>query len=142
MADDFLARGDAALGFDWVGYVSWFDQRSYLLKPLHFAYQAIWWQPLVIGLVLVITNQERRTYVMVTVKGCALALTSIVTAFFPAYGAYTFFRASAAVLPNLQLGDVGKMKIRSTISAMVSSMRPTRSRRWSSFRRFMRSRRR
>jgi hypothetical protein len=91
LADALLARWDAALGFDWPGYVTAFMASDLLAKAGEFAYRSIAWQPPLLMLALVAAGRARRAYVLISSFIVCLAFTTALAPAFPAFGAYEHF---------------------------------------------------
>jgi hypothetical protein len=86
--DEQFAAWDAALGFDWIGFVRFFDQHGWTILPLKIAYASL--IPQIIALVLVLGFAARLTElrrIMFAAMLCGI-LTVLASAFFPAMSNY------------------------------------------------------
>ena len=58
LADDALAAADAALGFDWLGYLAWVDQYPRLLRAMDWSYAGLTSYSLGLYLLLVLACRD------------------------------------------------------------------------------------
>ena len=91
-ADRLLASWDEALGFHWPAYVV---ATLPFEEPLAIAYKSFAWQPLVIVVALVWSDQSRRLWTLITAAILASAATALVFPFFPAWGVYNHYGFAA-----------------------------------------------
>jgi hypothetical protein len=103
LIDASLVAFDQALGFDWVGYVKWFDRHPLMASLGEWAYQSISVQPFAIITVLVLVKQVERMYGLIAMMVVALTITTVIALFLPALGAYPFFQLSPADHPNISI---------------------------------------
>jgi membrane-associated phospholipid phosphatase len=102
MADASLARWDAALGLDWLGYFQWVHDYPLVSKILDIAYKSM--TPFTgIGLMLLmLINRTDRAFVMLHgFLGTAFICLAI-GAFFPALGATTYLISDLGQFPNFE----------------------------------------
>jgi membrane-associated phospholipid phosphatase len=86
--DDLLSGMDAMLGFDWARFSQWLTRHQALLRSIRYAYASFEWQPLFIVPLLAIYRLEVRMWTFALACSAALAVTSVIFAFFPAEGAF------------------------------------------------------
>ena len=91
-ADATFDRMDHALlpGFDWVGSVSAFAATGWPLRIANFAYDSLWWQNIVLIVLLCATGHSARCWRYSLAWAFSLALALLVFAALPAVGAYGF----------------------------------------------------
>jgi hypothetical protein len=109
LVDAEMAALDAALGFDWIAYLQWFNRHPSLDAIAQAAYHSILAQPFLIILLLAITRQPERVYAFVVMMVVALAVTCLIALFLPALGPYEFFRVTAVDHPEIALITEAKM---------------------------------
>lgn len=90
-ADALLASIDERLGFHWPTYV---EATLPFRKPLTIAYKSFAWQPLLLLVTLVMTNQSRRLWTLIFACIVASALTATIFPFTPAFGVYNHYGLS------------------------------------------------
>lgn len=95
LADARLDAMDRVLGFDWLSYVRFVDERPLLSRVLFEAYQTISFQLLLIPLVLVIAKRAQRAYAMMAGYATLCMLSSLIAMFYPALGTYAYYGLSA-----------------------------------------------
>jgi len=88
MQDGNLAALDRALGIDWVAYFSCIIQWPALLPPLSLGYAMIGWPVFGIPVALGWTGRYRRLQQFTMAFAIALTVTTAISAFVPALGAY------------------------------------------------------
>lgn len=94
LADDELARFDAALGFDWLVYADWVSHRPVIIAVFQFAYTGLTLVALIVFvLLLVAARQDRAKEFARLIFWTGLAATAI-GAFFPAKAAMAHFASS------------------------------------------------
>ena len=109
LVDAQMAALDAALGFDWIAYLQWFDRHPGFDAVAQAAYHSILAQPFLIILLLAIARQPERVYAFLVMMVAALAVTCLIALFLPALGPYEFFRVTAADHPHIALITEAKM---------------------------------
>ena len=101
LQDDWLARADAVLGFDWVAAVMLVDSHPWLASLLRFAYASYAWLLPLTFLLLTLMGRLRRLrefLLLFTLTGFA---TMAIGGLLPALGAFEHFRINAADLATL-----------------------------------------
>jgi len=88
MQDGNLAAVDRALGIDWVAYFNIMMQWPALLPPLSLGYAMIGWPVFGIPVALGWTGRYRRLQQFTLGFALALVVTTAISAFVPALGAY------------------------------------------------------
>lgn len=104
LIDPYLAAGDAALGFDWVGWHRFVHSHPALLQILLFAYWTMRPQILCALFLLPVTGRFGRAREFVVSLAVALLLTTVLFGTFPAEGAWVQHGIrDPAELPYLQV---------------------------------------
>jgi hypothetical protein len=88
MQDAALMAIDKALGFDWLGYVSFVNERPLLAIWLDFGYNMIKWPLFIIPVALAAAREYRRLQEYTLAFALALVVTTAISAFVPALGAF------------------------------------------------------
>lgn len=104
LADDMLASADAALGFDWAGYLAWADRFPRLLEAMDWSYTGLTFYSMLLFLLLVLScrdpNRACSEFVQVflltaaacIVVGCGLPAVSAAIHFAPLPDAFVHIR--------------------------------------------------
>lgn len=104
LADEALAAADAALGFDWLGYLAWVDQYPRLLRAMDMSYAGLTSYSLGLYLLLVLACRDPNracaefvqvfllTAVACIAIGCALPAVSAAIHFAPPADLFTHIR--------------------------------------------------
>ncbi|WP_457311243.1 phosphatase PAP2 family protein [Sphingomonas sp. UYAg733] len=100
-ADTKLRAAGLALGFDWLAYARTINNYPLACRTLELAYNSFNAQPLLLLLVLVVSNQIARLRIFLLAMAVALAATSIIFIFMPAVSAYGHFGDLARQLTNI-----------------------------------------
>lgn len=87
LADDWLARADGALGFDWLAYFDFVRSHPALHRPMVVAYFELNTAIAILILGLAVTGQHRRVRAFAEAAILCLALGLVGGALFPAIGA-------------------------------------------------------
>ena len=93
--DSRLAQWDRAIGFDWLGYVRWFDQSAVAVAWLKVAYASLIPQVIALVLVLGFNNNLAELRVVMLAAIVAGTLTVVLSSFFPAVSNYIHLGLSA-----------------------------------------------
>ena len=101
LADPWLARADAAIGFDWFAMVRFLRTHDTLLSTAEYLYHALSWQPGLIILILVVTRQRNRCWTLLTAWGVALIITLAIWPFTPAMSAFPYYGVPRSALPHM-----------------------------------------
>jgi hypothetical protein len=103
IADSQLAAWDAAIGFDWLSYLHWLDQRPGLLQVMRLCYGSLTEYSVVIFIILVLSREAPircleffRLFVLTSLSCIAIGL------FFPALAAAEFYEPTTNVFHNLR----------------------------------------
>lgn len=90
LQDQFLARADAMLGFEWLGFARWVDDHPQIQGAFHLAYDTIF--PQIVLPVVVFAFADRLAELRVYLLALALAfiLTIVISALMPAVGPIVF----------------------------------------------------
>lgn len=101
LADDALIRMDAALGFDWDGFIRFVDARWLLAEALLQAYQSFALQLIFVPILLAVFSQPARAYAMVTSYGVLCFASSLISVWYPALGTYSSYGRTAESLTHI-----------------------------------------
>jgi len=91
VADDLLARADRALGFDWLGWFAFVQQRPTLHLVLHLAYMSALPQIAVVTTYLALTGQRRRNSELFWTLTLSLLLIIPLSGLLPAFNASVYY---------------------------------------------------
>jgi hypothetical protein len=98
LADSRLAGWDAALGFDWLGYLSWVAAKPWLSTALSSLYDALVPASLLAFLVLHVAGRRARVSEYVALSFSTGLIAAIIGAAFPALGAVNYHQAPRALM--------------------------------------------
>jgi membrane-associated phospholipid phosphatase len=101
LADPWLARADAAIGFDWFAMVRFLQTHDTVLSTAEYFYHALSWQPGLVVLLLVVTGQRDRCWTFVTAWGVAFIITLAIWALAPAMSAFPHYGVPRSALPHM-----------------------------------------
>jgi PAP2 superfamily len=104
MQDHALMAIDRALGFDWLGYVKYVNDRPLLAIWIDFGYRMIKWPLLIIPVVLAAVHQYRRLQEYTLAFLLALIVTTAISAMVPAIGVFQEVGLPVTSFPNLNPG--------------------------------------
>ncbi|RUX03957.1 phosphatase PAP2 family protein [Mesorhizobium sp. M8A.F.Ca.ET.059.01.1.1] len=104
LLDNYLAAGDASLGFDWVAYVRLLNEYPSIDHVLSIAYNSLSVQLLLLPAILALTARRDRLEEFVAHYGVAGCLTCLVMTAVPAAGTFDFYRPSADILSSFSPG--------------------------------------
>lgn len=98
LMDETLIAMDAALGFNWLEYVTWLGQHPVIMRILSISYQSLIYQftLLIIALVLVKRVAQMQRFFISSI--IALIITVILATLWPAVGGYVFYNVDPAQL--------------------------------------------
>jgi hypothetical protein len=102
MIDAMLDRADRWLGFDWFAYLAWFQRHPWLDPIVRFAYLSIFWQPLIVALVLA-WRRVQRLCVFILAMVLALTVVCAIAMVLPCIGPYRFLNATTVNHQGLSL---------------------------------------
>jgi membrane-associated phospholipid phosphatase len=102
LIDSTLDAIDRALGFDWLAYVAWFNQRPWLTRTLGRAYASIFWQPFAVALILAY-RQTRRLHCFIAAMVATVTIASGIALVLPCLGPYTFLKATPELHSSVEL---------------------------------------
>jgi membrane-associated phospholipid phosphatase len=88
LADPLLARMDAAIGFDWTGFVRLVDTSRAAAFVLAIGYSSFSFQLLLLPTLLCIARRPERAYMLMIAYVILCTLSAAFGAFFPSVGAY------------------------------------------------------
>src|SRR5439155_12875359 len=91
LADAALARGDAALGFDWVKATYSINQHEFLARTFSRAYDSLVTQMFVLPIFLAVFARAERVYEFVALFGASGIATCAIMIFVPAAGPVDFY---------------------------------------------------
>ncbi len=94
VADDLLARADRALGFDWLGWFAYVQQRPTLQRMLHLAYLSALPQIAIITAYLALTGQKRRNSELFWTLMISLLIIVPISGLLPAFNASVYYEVS------------------------------------------------
>jgi hypothetical protein len=132
MADATLLAVDRFLGLNWLGYVTFVNERPLLATWLDFGYMMIKWPLFIIPVVLAAAGKFRRLQEYVLAFLIALIATTIVSTMVPAIGVYQELGLSVTDFQNLnpnaylgQLRDLplvrnGSLRVLNDLSGIVT----------------------
>ncbi|MBZ7922095.1 phosphatase PAP2 family protein [Ensifer adhaerens] len=101
LADHQLSGWDKWLGIDWSAMMAWIDRHYLLSEALNKAYRSFAYQLLLCPALLVLSNHHRRAYQMVGAYALLCFLSSAISIFFPALGAYAYYQFDASSLQHI-----------------------------------------
>ncbi len=101
ISDQHLIALDQALGFSWPGFIEIVDRAPVLAKILEYAYASFTFQLPLIPILLVLAKQAPRACAFVTGYGVLCFFSAMISAFYPAYGAYYVFQIGQSDLTNI-----------------------------------------
>jgi len=101
LADPWLARADALIGFDWFAMVKFLQTHDTVLSVAEYFYHALSWQPGLIILLLVVTRQRDRCWTLLTAWGVALTITLVIWPLAPAVSAFPYYGVPRSALPHM-----------------------------------------
>ncbi|MGU3541078.1 phosphatase PAP2 family protein [Methylobacterium sp. A54F] len=107
LADPSLARIEAALGFDWVGYLGWLEDHPHLGWILALAYHSSGPQIGVVVIALSATRRFARLWAYLQLFAVLLTVVVAIAALVPAVGPYAYYRPGA--LPPEGIETVGAL---------------------------------
>ena len=101
LADPWLARADAAIGFDWFAMVRFLQRHDTVLATAEYFYHALTWQPGLVVLLLVATRQRDRCWTFLTAWGVALTVTLAIWPLAPAVSTFPYYGVPRSALPHM-----------------------------------------
>jgi membrane-associated phospholipid phosphatase len=101
LADPWLARTDAAIGFDWFAMVRFLRTHDTVLATAEYLYHALTWQPGLVVLLLVVTRQRDRCWTFLTAWGVALVVTLVIWPLAPATSTFPHYGVPRSALPHM-----------------------------------------
>lgn len=100
-ADAVLMSWDAALGLSWRGFIAFVDARPLLAEILGLAYLSFSFQLLLIPVVLIATGRPLRAYQMAIAYAVLCYISSVISIWFPALGAYVVYGVEPEQLTSI-----------------------------------------
>ena len=91
LADPQLAAMDAALGFDWHGFIAFVDSRPQLAEFLAFAYSSFYLQLLFLPVALALFGFAQRACALIVAYAALCLVSSVVCIWYPALGTYVVY---------------------------------------------------
>jgi len=101
LADPWLARADAAIGFDWFAMVRFLRTHDTVLATAEYLYHALTWQPGLVVLLLFVTRQRNRCWTFLTAWGVALVVTLAIWPLAPAVSTFPYYGVPRSTLPHM-----------------------------------------
>jgi membrane-associated phospholipid phosphatase len=101
LADPWLARADAAIGFDWFAMVHFLQTHDTVLAAAEYFYHALTWQPGLVVLLLVVTRQRDRCWIFLTAWGVSLVITLAIWPLAPAMSTFPYYGVPKSALPHM-----------------------------------------
>lgn len=101
LADPWLARADAAIGFHWFAMIQFLRTHDSVLSAAEYVYHALSWEPGVVILLLVATRQRYRCWTFLTAWGVALTITLAIWPFVPALSTFPYYGVPPSALPQM-----------------------------------------
>lgn len=102
-ADERLAAIDASLGFDWTAFVGFVEAHRWLAHGLGLAYQSFMFQLLAVPVLLSVVGRAERAYRTVVAYALICFAASFVAIWFPAIGAYPYYKIAPGSLQNINM---------------------------------------
>jgi hypothetical protein len=102
MIDPMLQAADQWLGFDWMAYLGWFVRHDSIDPVFRFAYQSIFWQPVIVAIVLAWQHVDRLC-AFIAAMVITLSIVSVLALFLPCLGPYAYLGVSTQAHPSMQL---------------------------------------
>ena len=99
--DDLLAKGDAALGFDWLSVLAWANEHPVITAIAYGIYMSATFQSVVIPIILAALGRFRALHVSTIALLVTLIVTYTVAALLPALGTYEFYGIDPSHHPNI-----------------------------------------
>jgi membrane-associated phospholipid phosphatase len=91
LADARLAAWDAAIGFDWLGYILWLDRNPLLLQIMEATYTGLTFYSLITFMILLLAFGPAQARDFVLIFFVTGVVVSVIGLFFPAEGAMVFY---------------------------------------------------
>jgi len=101
LADPWLAKADAAIGFDWFAMIGFLQVNDGVLAAAEYLYHALTWQPGLVVLLLFATRQDARCRIFLTAWGIALAITLAIWPLVPAISTFPYYGVEPTALPHM-----------------------------------------
>lgn len=101
LADELLVRMDEAIGFDWHGFIGFFNDRPLLATAFSTAYQSFLVQVALVPVLLLLLGEARRAHAFMIAYGLLTLIAAVVAIWFPAYGTYAHYGYSGAEFANI-----------------------------------------
>ncbi|MEQ8480751.1 MAG: phosphatase PAP2 family protein [Hoeflea sp.] len=101
LADELLVRMDEAIGFDWHGFIGFFNERPLLASAFSTAYQSFLVQVALVPMLLLLLGEARRAHAFMIAYGLLTLIAAVVAIWFPAYGTYAHYGYSGAEFANI-----------------------------------------
>jgi PAP2 superfamily protein len=100
--DSLLLAADRAIGFDWIAYAAWVDQRPWLAASFRAAYVSFLVQPLPLIVLLAAAGQVRRLHLFTTAFMLCLLVTCLTFVFVPAVSVYAHLHVPLGAFENIK----------------------------------------
>ncbi|ESY51730.1 MULTISPECIES: phosphatase PAP2 family protein [unclassified Mesorhizobium] len=97
LVDADLSALDAALAFDWLGFLALTNETAFAPSVLQFAYQSLNWQLAVVPIILIATSQTRCLLELAALIGLTVTLTVAISAVVPVIGPYGYYHPAPAL---------------------------------------------
>ncbi|MEN6542798.1 phosphatase PAP2 family protein [Parvibaculum sp.] len=101
LADATFVHADRALGFDWMGWLSWVNEHPRLGTILAYAYQSSMPQVACVLVLLAFTDRHEHLSEFLTLFWLTTVTTITISALLPAIGAYEYFQPARHLYENL-----------------------------------------
>lgn len=101
LADAELAAMDLALQFDWKAFISLVDASPKISGLLGDAYSSFYFQLLFLPVLLVVFGRNQRAYAMLFAYYLLCAISSFISLWYPALGAYVTYAVSSDELASI-----------------------------------------
>lgn len=101
LADGLLVRMDEAIGFDWHGFIGFFNERPLIASVLSGAYQSFLVQIALAPVLLLLLGDARRAHAFMIAYGLLTLIAAVIAIWFPAYGAYAHHGFSSGEFANI-----------------------------------------
>ncbi|GLK76084.1 hypothetical protein GCM10008171_13380 [Methylopila jiangsuensis] len=101
LADDRLIAMDAALGFDWRGFIAFVDARPALAAALDLAYRSFTPQLLLLPMIFALRGETAHACAIIAAYALLCFSAAVIGAFFPALGTYVVYGVAQSDLASI-----------------------------------------
>ena len=101
LQDDAFIAMDTWLGFDWLAYIGWLNDRPMLAHLLKLAYASMLPQMLILPALLLFYRKTDHVIQYVLIYFISAAITIVIASLWPAVAGYVHYKLTAADFPNI-----------------------------------------